>query len=256
MKRLLIGAGLFFTAILALAQGPPITLDKPIMLGPGNGTVRTYIKAVDLNAFSYYAWMLEGDYNLSGRLAVGAELPLTATPSLSEVRLGDIAAMLKYQFVRRDGKGKTLRIAAKAKHMIPTGRKLESPLIGMGHHMTYAGLLAAYESLSLGVQTELGYAHSYGGTHLNQLQYKLGAGLPLLKPTYPVNQITVYLETEGINLPAHHGETQYGYYYAPGLQYARGKFTFDLALQLPLAQRLQASLHRNWTGLAGARMIL
>ena len=97
-----------------------------------------------------------------------------------------------------------------------------------------------------------GFFTGYGQQH----QKDGNTPLHLLKPNYPVNQVTVYLETEGMNLPDYYGEKQYGYYYAPGLQYARGKATFDASLQLPLAQQVPISLTRRWAGLIGVRYIL
>jgi hypothetical protein len=256
MRNILIGLCLAWLPMLSVAQGPPITLDKPLMLGAGNGTVRVLAKSVALQTLRYQALLLEGDYNFSAKLAAGVELPLALNDRRAGLHLGDAAAFVKYQFVRLDGKGKSFRLAAKAKHMFPTGPAFRAPLVGMGLHMSYAGLVAAYESLHLGVQSELGYLHAYTDAHMRNLSYKFGVGLPLLKPTYPVNQVTVYLETEGLNLRAVGGQRQYGYYYAPGLQYARGKATFDASLQLPIAQQVHASLARQWTGLVGFRYIL
>lgn len=256
MRHILIGLFLAWAAGRALAQGPPITLDKPIMLGAGNGTARLLLKSVALQDLRYQALILEGDYNFTAKIAAGAELPLTYNDQHERLHVGDAAVFLKYQFIRRDGKGKSLRIAAKAKHMFPTGPAFETPVLGMGQHMSYGGLVAAYESLRLGVQSELGYAYAYSDARMRNLSYKFGVGLPFLKPNYPVNQVTVYLETEGLNLPDYYGEPQYGYYYAPGLQYARGKATFDASLQLPLAQQVPISLTRRWAGLVGVRYIL
>jgi hypothetical protein len=255
MKKLLIPF-LLMAFSMTHSQGPPITIDKPIMLGAGKGTARALLRMVQTAELDFQAMVLEGDYNLSNSLAVGADVPVMLGSNFLQKPFGDVSAMLKYQFVRIDGQGKSLRIAAKAKQGFATGRKLETPLIGMGHHMTYGGVLAAYESLKLGLQSEMGYSVMYGGAHLNNLNYKFGIGLPLLKPTYPVNQVTVYLETEGQNFKQHHGKSQYGYFVAPGLQYARKRFTFDLSVQVPLAQQLQPSLFRKWSGLVGARVIL
>lgn len=242
---------------IGYTQGPPITLDKPIMLGAKKGTARAYLKYGQTSLLEYQALVFEGDYNVTSSFAVGAEVPVMLGSAFRRKVTGDISAMLKYQFLRLDGMGKSFRVAAKVKQGFPTGRKLETPVLGMGHHMTYGGILAAYESLKLGVQSEIGYSHMYGGDHLSNLNYKFGVGLPVLKPSYPVNQVTVYLESEGQNFKSHHnGEAQYGFYTGPGLQYARKRFTFDFALQFPISQQLQPSLTRLWTGLAGARVIL
>lgn len=239
-------------------QGPPITLDKPIMLGEQKGTVRPFAKIADNTVHDFTAIILDADYNFTNKLAVAAEVPLVFPTNGGTTGLGDVGVSAKYQFYRKDGMGKTVRIAAKAKNMFRTGKRLETPTIGMGHNMTYLGVLAARESLKLGTQAEFGYAAMPSASHLNHWLYKLGFGLPLLKPVYPVNQVNLYFELEGMNLPRHHGISRFGYYYAQGLQYARGRFTFDLSVQFPISQQFhgtQTFERRCWT-LVGARMII
>ncbi len=239
-------------------QGPPITLDKPIMLGEKKGTVRPFAKIADNEVHDFTAFVLDADYNFTNKLAVAAEVPLVFAQHGEGAGLGDIGLTAKYQFYRKDGMGKTIRIAAKAKNMFRTGKSLETPTLGMGHNMTYLGILAARESLRLGTQAEVGYAAMPSADHLNHWLYKLGFGLPLLKPVYPVNQINLYFEFEGVNLPRHNGANQYGYYYAQGLQYAKGRFTFDLSVQFPISQQFHGTPtfeRKLWT-LVGARMIV
>lgn len=239
-------------------QGPPITLDKPIMLGEKKGTVRPFAKIADNEVHDFTAFVLDADYNFTNKLAVAAEVPLVFAQHGEGAGLGDIGLTAKYQFYRKDGMGKTIRIAAKAKNMFRTGKSLETPTLGMGHNMTYLGILAARESLRLGTQAEFGYAAMPSADHLNHWLYKLGFGLPLLKPVYPVNQINLYFEFEGMNLPRHNGANQYGYYYAQGLQYAKGRFTFDLSVQFPISQQFHGTPtfeRKLWT-LVGARMII
>ena len=260
MRKYFLALALAATAPLGsllLAQGPPITLDKPIMLGEKKGVLRPYLKFADNERRDFTALVLEGDYNVSNAFAVGAELPLVYD-RIGGTGLGDLSLMGKYQFFRRDGMGKTVRIAAKAKQTFATGRDAETMTLGMGHAMTYVGVLAARESLALGTQFELGYGFVPSNRRLSQLNYKLGFGLPLLEPTYPVKQVNLYFETEAIHLRDFDGAAQYGFYYAQGLQYARGRYTFDLSVQLPVAQQLDGSpgMARRLTILAGIRVIL
>ncbi len=240
------------------AQGPPITLDKPIMLGEKKGTVRPFFKFADNTEHDFTAFILDADYNLSNNLAVAAEVPLVFSDHGGSNGFGDAGLSAKYQFYRKDGMGKTIRLAAKAKNMFRTGKRLETPTLGMGHNMTYLGILAARESLRLGTQAEFGYAFMPSADHLNHWLYKLGFGLPLLKPTYPVNQINLYFEFEGMSLPKHNGVSQYGYYYAQGLQYALGRYTFDLSVQFPISQQFHGTptFERKRWMLIGARMII
>ena len=55
---------LVLTKVL-IAQGPPILLDKPIMLGANKGTLRSYIKINDMKPFDFNTLMVEADYNPS-----------------------------------------------------------------------------------------------------------------------------------------------------------------------------------------------
>lgn len=244
------------TARLA-AQGPPITLDKPIMLGEKKGTLRPYFKLANNALRDFSALIVEGDYNVSNTFAIGAELPLVYD-QLDKAGLGDVSLMAKYQFYRKDGMGKTVRIAAKGKQSFATGRDAETMTLGMGHSMSYLGILAARESLKLGTQFEFGYGFVPSNQRLSQLSYKLGFGLPLLEPAYPVKQINLYFESEGLNLRDFKGDPQYAYYYSQGLQYAIGRYTYDLSVQFPLAQQLNGSpgMERRISALLGFRVIL
>ena len=246
---------LVLTKVL-IAQGPPILLDKPIMLGANKGTLRSYIKINDMKPFDFNTLMVEADYNLSNQIAFGVEIPINHFSD--KINLGDLSIMGKYQFYKKDGIGNSTRIAVKAKQMFPTGKKLETMVLGMGHAMSYLGLAGARESLKLGVQSELGYYFAPSNNHLNFLSAKLGFGLPLLKPSYPVNQLNLYLESEANFAQSHLGESQYGIYLAPGIQYAKGIYTFDFSYQFPVAQNFHnlISYHKNSAVLLGARIII
>lgn len=241
-----------------VAQGPPITLDKPIMLGKHKATVRTMFRLAKNQVWDYAGLVAEGDYNFTNNFAAGLEIPLVYNISASEPGIGDLSAMVKYQLIRKDGVGKTIRIAAKGKHTFPTGGNFGTPTLGMGQNMSYLGILAAREALHLGIQVEAGYMHAWQDQHMNQWVYKFGLGLPLLKPKYPVKQVNLYFEWEGMNLAQHAGEAQYGYYYAQGLQYARHKNTLEASFQFPIAQQLSSvpGMNRQWMMLLGARRVL
>ena len=239
------------------AQGPPILLDKPIMLGEKKGTLRPIFKRVDNKEHDFNAFVLDTDYNFTNNFATMLEVPFTFGAHNSKAGLGDVALGLKYQFYRKDGMGKTTRIAAKVKNMFATGKKLETMTLGMGHNMTYFGVLAAKESLKLGIQSEFGYNFVPSATHLNNIDYKIGLGIPLLEPVYPVKQVNIYLEMEGMNMQKYQGAAQYGYYVAPGLQYAKGLHTFELSYQFPIKQQLHvATLERRSSLQVGFRRII
>ncbi len=244
-------------AINSFAQGPPILLDKPIMLGEKKGTIRPVFKRADNKKHDFNAFVLDADYNFTNNLATMIEVPLTFGAHNTTAGLGDVALGLKYQFYRKDGMGKTTRIAAKVKNMFATGKKLETMMLGMGHNMTYIGILAAKESLKLGIQSEIGYNFVPSATHLSNIDYKIGFGIPLLEPVYPVKQVNIYIELEGMNMRKHTGKAQYGYYVAPGLQYAKGLHTFELSYQFAIKQQLHVeTLERRSSLHVGVRRII
>lgn len=239
------------------AQGPPITLDKPITTGGREGTLRANHRVYDNAQRDFQALFLSGEYNFTPALALGADVPLVAEGG--RVGLGDIRLSTKVQLLSRNAIGKTFRVAATARQTFATGRDgVETPVLGMGHAMTYVGVLAARETLDLGLAAELGYGYVPGETRLSRLSYKLGVGVPLLEPTYPVKQFNLFIETEGLHLPAAEGRAQYGLYAAPGIQYARGRYTFDASVQFPITQQLNGSpgLERRLATLVGFRVIL
>ena len=247
---LVIGAHLMF------AQGPPILLDKPIMLGANKGTIRPFAKILNQQVHDFTAFVLEADYNISNQIAIGAEIP--TSHHLNKLSLGDLTFMAKYQFYKKDGTAKTTRVAIKAKQMFATGKSLETMILGMGHPMTYLGFSGAKESLKLGIQSELGYYFSPSASHLNFFTAKAGFGLPLLKPTYPVKQINLYLESEATIAQSHAGQSQYGIYIAPGIQYAKGIYTFDFSYQLPITQRFHhlTTYQKHSSIFIGTRVII
>jgi hypothetical protein len=255
-KNIVLLLSLWIVTLSAFAQGPPILLDKPIMLGEKKGTVRTIFKKVNNEIHDFNAFVIDADYNFSNTFATMIEVPFTFGLHGSGAALGDVALGLKYQFYRKDGMGKTFRVAAKLKNMFATGKKLETMTVGMAHNMTYIGFLAAKENLRFGIQAELGYNVVPSETHLNNLDYKLGFGIPLLEPTYPVKQINIYTEFEGVNMKKHQGKTAFGYYFAPGLQYAKGLYTFDVSYQFAIKQQLIESFQRKSSLLLSVRRIL
>lgn len=245
-----------FSVTCAFSQGPPILTDKPIMLGEKKGTIRTYFLYRQNDYFSSRSMPLMFDYNLRNNLELSAALPLVfANELVNKNGIGDATLGVKYQFIRVDGVGKTFRVAAKAKQVIPTGAETIAPELGMQEWQTMLGIVGGIESIKYGIQGEVGYMLSAEQeSHMNKmLTYKLGFGLPLLKPVYPVKQVTLYFEYEGITISRY---DHFAVFYAQGLQYAWNRWTFDVSAQWPLKQDLPIGLQRNFSVLTGARFIL
>jgi len=238
-----------------LAQGPPIRTDKPIMLGEKKGTIRSMYHYFRNDQTHYHIVPLMIDYNLKNNFELGLEMPFAAISSETRsegFRSGDLMLKAKYQFVRKDQMGKTFRMAAKAISMLPTGRDSEAPIVGMGTYQTTLGLLAGMESLKYGVVGEVAYNYM-SDLHPDAWDAKLAFGLPLLKQTYPVKQITLYFEYEGKWLPSVDG---YALFYAQGIQYAFKSYALELTVQLPLIQELPGFFRRDISLMVGGRFVI
>lgn len=234
------------------AQGPPITADKPIMLGGGSFTAKTLteIRHTQRGDFTYVPVMLH--YLPTSNSLVAIHLPylnydVDNGPSGSS--LADIKVMGKYQFFRKDGTGKTFRMVAKTVQTLPTGKELDVMDLSTGKYAGYYGIVAGYESLKYGISNELGYNWVPDGS-LDALTHKIGFGLPLLKPQYPNKQINLYFEYTNLWLVE---RDWYQLLYAQGVQYARKNITFDLAVQVPLVNDLDEGRKLKYSLFLGSR---
>ncbi|PKA82490.1 hypothetical protein ATE92_0620 [Ulvibacter sp. MAR_2010_11] len=241
-----------------VAQGPPITGDKPIMLGGNTFEVRTLTEVRNTNEGTFVKAPLMGDYIITSDISVSAVVPFVSYDFMdsrgSGNTLGDINLIGKYQFYRKDEMGKTFRMVAKTMQTLPTGDKLGLKGMSTGMYSGYYGVIAGYESLKLGISNEVGYQWVPDGV-FDKFQYKLGFGVPLLKPTYPVNQLNLFFEYSSESYTT---LNEYQLLYAQGIQYAKGKVTVDAAVQFPLIQDIANSAEKdfNYSVFLGMRYIL
>jgi len=255
MKKYMLMGILLIISLAVHAQGPPITSDKPIMLSGGSVIFKTLTEIRNTDYGTYTRVPLMVHYLPTSNSLVAVHLPMVFRNVLGDVAqtsgLGDIDLMAKYQFYRKDGTGKTFRMVAKTIQTLPTGRDWNVMDISTGDYASYLGIVAGYESIKYGISNELGF-RLVPGTEDDELRYKLGFGLPLLKPTYPVKQINLYfeyntnwaVETNDLNI-----------FYAQGIQYAKGRLTVEAAIQTPLIQTVAEEQKRNYSVFLGTRYV-
>ncbi len=244
----------FFIGIgsLLYAQGPPITADKPIMLGGKSITVRTLteIRNTERGTFVYVPLMLH--YLPTSNSLIAIHIPFINYDfevGDSGSDLADIQLLGKYQFYRKDATGKTFRLVAKTVQTLPTGPELDLMGQSTGLYQGYYGIVAGYETLKYGISNEIGYNWQPNGT-LDDFRYKLGFGLPLLKPQYPNNQLNLYFEYSNFWV---FERDWYQLLYAQGIQYARKNVTFDLAVQIPIVNDVDANRKLQYSIFLGTR---
>ena len=135
---------MFFAFAKAYSQGPPITADKPIMLGGGSFTTKTLteIRNTERGTSIYVPLMLH--YLPTSNSLVAVHLPYINydLDDASGSSLADIKLLGKYQFYRKDGTGRTFRMVAKTLQTLPTGEELDLMDLSTGKYAGYYGVVA------------------------------------------------------------------------------------------------------------------
>lgn len=222
---------------IAIAQGPPITADKPIMLGSNTVIIKTLteIRNTDEGTFTRIPIMAHWLPTSNSLIAVHVPLTSYSFEGGSEndgSYLGDINLLAKYQFYRKDGMAKTFRMVIKSLQNLPTGKGFGPNEISSNKYQHYIALVAGYETIKHGISVEAGYNAAFESDQ-DEWRTKLGFGLPLLKPTYPVKQINLYFEYGQMYRPV---LDEFEILFAQGIQYAKGRLTVEAAVQVPLYQ--------------------
>lgn len=238
------------------AQGPPITAESPIMLGGGTFLMKTLTEIRSTNQGTFTKIPIMAHYLPTSDIVVSVHFPLVLysfdngfMEGESGTTFGDMEIMGKYQFYRKDGKGKTFRMVVKTLQTLPTGKELGIEDMSAGNYESYLSLVAGYETLKYGISSELGYKVSPNGLD-DKVKLGLGFGLPLFKPTYPVNQLNLYFEYDS----EWYTETgSYRLLYAQGIQYAVDDLTLEAAVQIPLVQDMAYFQERKYSIFLGTR---
>jgi len=250
---------LVVTSSNILAQGPPILSDKPIMLGSKSIVVKTLmeIRHTDSGTFTRVPLMLH--YLPTSNSLVALHIPYVSSSfdlegPRNQSQLGDIGLLLKYQLYRRDFTGRTFRMVLKSYQSLPTSDNVPTTDINPGEYQGYYGVVAGYETIKYGLAFEAGYnmiPNIKGG---DAIRINVGFGLPILKPLYPVNQVNFYFE---YNLQKFLEVDALELLYAQGVQYARKRWTWEAAVQVPLIQTGDdLFFKRKYSLLFGTRFII
>ena len=227
------------------------------MLGGNTWIARnlTWIEYNKQRDFVKSQFMLHYTPNEDILLAVHAPLVRSQTyrNERTNWEFGDMQLKAKYQFYRKDGVGKTLRMAAKVEEVFPTGINFENENFGLDAYQTYIGGILGYETLKYGIGAELGYHIIHDSAWENRIDVKAGFGLPLLKPTYPVNQLNLYFEYH-MELTEH--TLARNMHFTQGIQYAIKKFTAEFAYRHPLVQEIDIENKNRFGIIFGFRYII
>lgn len=235
------------------AQGPPITADKPIMLSSGTFLIKTLteVRTAGNVTRTFAPFMLH--YLPTSNFLCSTHIPLELNRNNDrKSALSDVEIMLKYQFFRKDGMGKTLRAVLKTLQTLPTGNENDEHAFLSGKYQNYSAIVLGYESIKYGISNELGWKY-VNNSNRSEFRYKLGFGLPLLKPSYPVDQINLYFEYQSSWF---YQIKEYEILYAQGIQYAKDRWTIETAVQFPLKQSFDQEVARKHSLFFGLRYLI
>ena len=240
----------------AIAQGPPIFTETPIMLGLEGRGVRTFGKYISKENANVYMHPIAIPYNITSKWQVGGIVPfVNKAPDGVDSKFGlaDVKLFTKYQLHQKDGKGRTFRTLVKVVESFPTGNTTDAPPLGSGAYQTSIGLVSGFITLKYGIYGEVAYNLTSNGLPDN-LIYNVAFGYPLLPQKYPPKQINLFLELNG-NLIMDNGNNNL--FISPGVQYIAGKrLLFETGIQLPLMEDVPAGQQTNFMYTLGTRVLI
>jgi len=238
------------------AQGPPVYVQTPVLLGLDGGGVRTFGKFIKKENAHIYLQPLIIPYNITAKFQVGGIAPFinkSVVEMPAQSGIGDRALFLKYVFFQKDRKGKTFRVLARVKQSFPSGRTNTVPAIGSGAYQTLTGFVAGYVTTKYGIYGDFGYNYTSDGLPDN-LIYNFGFSIPLLPQQYPPNQINLSLEFTGNYILEKSGNNLF---VASAIQYIAGrKVLFETGIQLPLIEDVAVGQKTKFMILLGTRILI
>jgi hypothetical protein len=213
VHTLLVSFVLFTAGREAVAQGPPIHTDTPIMLGLEGRGVRTFAKVVrrgrlldsgeevdnpDERDITVVQVPIIVPYNLfSERFQVGVIVPFAKVDSRATMTknsssgLADVRVFGKYLLYQRDGLNETFRVATKAGVKFGSGDGSKTPPLGTDSTDYFMSVVAGWVRGRTGIYGE-GIVNLNGSNDTidvgNSVAYNLAFGFrlsPAVYGTYP-----------------------------------------------------------------------
>ncbi|MFQ5708996.1 MAG: transporter [bacterium] len=277
----------------ALAQGPPINTDTPIMLGVQGRGIRTFGKIIRKATLlqdgseiadptdrqvTVFVTPLAVPYNLfNDKFQLGIIVPFMNVDvnknsgDFSSSGIGDLRLFAKYLVYQYDRKNKTIRVASKAGVKLPSGDENDQPPLGTGSTDYFFTTVAGWIEGRVGVYLEGIYnlntsraAVDFG----NSVSYNLAFGyrlLPVVYETYPSPQLNGFLEINGtttnkntVNDQKVNDSGGTTIFLSPGLQYVGGRrWLIEASVQIPIVNEPNGTqLATDWTVSLGTRILM
>ena len=252
MNKFIILAICTFLTLSLFAQGPPITVETPVMLGLEGSGIRTFGKFISKKSGTVYVQPIAIPYNISVKFQVGGIIPLMLkTPNEGETisGFGDLVLFAKYQIYKKDETAKTIRIITSIKQTFPTGKTG----ISVGNSQTYVGIIVGKITTRMGIYSDFGY-HITNNDATDNFTYNFSIGIPLRSHQYPQKQLNTFLEFNGNYLIESKAHTVF---ISPGFQFIPGRrILVETSFQIPLVQQNNTINKTNYAILLGSRFLI
>ncbi len=255
LSRVVISSIIFILTLTiksSQGQGPPINTDTPIFLGLEGRGIRTFLKYSAGEKGNIYSMPVIIPFNVMTDMLIGVGVPyISKFPQTdnSQSGFGDASVFAKFLFIQEDGQGKTFRMALKVRETFPSGKSG----ISFDAYQTYIGVIGAHITTKVGIYTDLGYILAYNQIS-DRFIYNFAIGYPLMPPSYPPNQLNLYLELNGTISTQ---EKNHLLFISPGIQYIPGrKVLFEFGTQLPILENGPGAKTIDFILTFGTRILL
>ena len=280
-KQLIAQFSMMIFISTALAQGPPINTDTPILLGVNGAGARSFVKLIKKSSqdkdLTVTVSPVVIPYNVSTRLLVGVFFPYfnkdldTDAGSMSSSGFGDTKLFVKYVVHQIDKRQETIRFVLKSAVTLPTGDEDAKPALGDGTTDYSFGVVAGWIKPRISFTTEAVYSLNTSRRGVNygdSFAYNFALGFrlkPRIYRTYPSPQVNVYLELNGLTtkrneLNGRSLENTGGttLLLSPGIQYIGGrKWLVEGSIQFPVIDELNGmQLETDIIASLGLRILL
>ena len=250
------------------AGAAAITFNTALPVSQSEVILREQLVVRDLGVVTQQSLNTVLGYGVTPKLAVFGVLPLTRVEFDNDAGrdfgLGDASVFARYEVLRRDAAGATLRLAPFAGVRLPSAT---DDLLGDDSTDALLGVVLTSATTKRIIDTQIAWElnGSNGGNRAGHrgsfdlsLQYRTWPKQPTEHTrgfVYAVIESGVIYQDQSSSTDGRLEDGGWQWFLSPGIQYVRQRFIADLAVRLPVATDLdQDALRADYSVLASIRL--
>ena len=268
-----LSARILIVALLLILAGPKasaaaITFNTALPVSQGEVILREQLVASDLGVATQQSLNTVLGYGVTPKLAVFGVLPLTRVEldngAGRDLGLGDASVFARYEVLRLDAAGATLRLAPFAGVRLPSAT---DDLLGDDSTDALLGLVLTSATTKRIIDTQIawelngsnaGSRAGHRGSFDLSLQYRAWPKQPTQHTrgfVYGVIESGVIYQDQSRSTDGRLDDGGWQWFLSPGIQYVQQRFIADLAVRLPVATDLdEAAIRTDYSVLASIRL--